>query len=283
MARRFAINTWVWSPDLANFQELADKARKMGFDGIEIPTSQDTVDVAALKDALNAGRKLTPLVVLGGRPDANIASKDLAISRNGIELVKNRVQICTELGGSLVAGPLYATPRKNVYLTDAERSATLKRVAEAFKEIALFAKDRSVNVALEPVCRYDTYLINTAKQGRELIEMIGEDNIGLLLDIFHLNIEEKSFYEAILTAGDKLFHFHACDNDRGTVGSGSVVRWDDVRRGLDGINYDKWIAIESFTPYDKDFATARQTWRKLATNQDEIASKGLKFLRRVLA
>ena len=116
----------------------------------------------------------------------------------------------------------------------------------------------------------------------ELIEMIDQENVGVLLDTFHLNVEEKSLLDAITTAGEKLFHFHACENDRGTPGSGHID-WDIVAKALDQIDYKGWIGVESFTPFDKQFSFAMKVWRKLEPSQDEIASKGLYFLKSKLS
>jgi D-psicose/D-tagatose/L-ribulose 3-epimerase len=167
------------------------------------------------------------------------------------------------------------------YLTDAERRKEYEAISSYLKEIAEFARGLKVGLAVEPLCRYDAYLLNTVAQARELVDLIDEENVGILFDTFHANIEEKSMSAAIETAGDKLFYIQACENDRGTPGSGQV-RWKEFARGLDKIGYDGWITVESFTPSEKEFASRMRVWRKLAASQDSIAVDGLAFLKRLL-
>ena len=249
----------------------------LGFDGIEIPTFDGKVDVQRARDALSSSG-LIPIIIGGGLVQTDIASEDASIRKSGEEYVKRLATLCADLGSDLICGPLYTAVGSLKYLTEGERSATLERIAASFRGIADFAQDQGVKIALEALCRYDTHLINTAAQAKNLVQKIDRENVGILLDTFHLNIEEKSMPAAIELAGEDLFHFHACENDRGAPGSGHVD-WDGVARSLSKINYKGWIAIESFTPFDRNFASAMRVWRKFEDNQDEIASKGLSFLK----
>jgi len=117
--------------------------------------------------------------------------------------------------------------------------------AEALREAARFATDRSITIGIEPVNRYETYLINTGKQASHLIEMIGEPNLRVHLDTYHMNIEEKDFYQPIASLGNQLGYINLCENDRGIPGTG-LVRWHDIFRALKDVNYQGNVAIESF-------------------------------------
>jgi len=97
-----------------------------------------------------------------------------------------------------------------------------------------------------------------------------------------MNIEEKNTHDAIRRAKGRLFHFHACENDRGAPGSGVNIDWDGVAKGLKEINYDGDAVIESFTPKTKSIAAAAAIWRPLASTQDNLAKDGLSFLRNLL-
>jgi D-psicose/D-tagatose/L-ribulose 3-epimerase len=103
-----------------------------------------------------------------------------------------------------------------------------------------------------------------------------------MLDTFHMNIEERSLGAAIRAAGPRLRHFHACENDRGTPGTGHVP-WDDVAAALRAIGYNGAVVIESFTAQVRSIARAAAIWRPLAPSQDALARDGLAFLRRLLA
>jgi len=274
--RRYAVSSWLWAPVFT--PKALDKAYEFGFDGIEIPTFDGKLDVVQIRDVLGSHSKIVPIIIGGGSASTDLSSEDASVVSSGVEYIKRCLEVCSKLGGDLICGPLYSTVGAPIYLTETHRQRVLEHIAVTFKDIGKFGNDLGVRLALEPLCRYDTHLINTSKQGMQLVEKIGEENVGLLLDTFHLNIEEKSFSNAITLAGDKLFHLHACENDRGAPGSG-LVQWEQVAEAVDSIKYKGWIAIESFVPFENGFSSAMRVWRRLEENQDDIASKGLAFLK----
>jgi len=131
---------------------------------------------------------------------------------------------------------------------------------------------------MEPLNRFETDLVNTVEQGLDLCDRIGRANVGLLLDTFHMNIEEKSFTEAMASAGDRLFHMQVAENDRGTPGSGHVP-WDEVFRALDAVGYNGSVVIESFLPTVAEIARAVSLWRPVAPSMDALARDGYAFIR----
>ena len=100
---------------------------------------------------------------------------------------------------------------------------------------------------MEPLNRFETDLINTVDQGLELLSDIGRENVGFLLDTFHMNIEEKNIPDAIRRAGKHIFEFHSCSNDRGTPGEDHLP-WSEIAAALRGVEYEGPIVIEAFTP-----------------------------------
>ena len=285
MPRKFAASTWIWHADSsANGYEAIQKAFQIGYDGIEIPIFGGRLNIIELRSKLaSTSVSFEPILIGGCMNDTDISSEDQSIRNNGVEYIKDCVKICHEIGGSLVCGPLHSAVGKKMLLTDMERAKLYSRIAQIYKqEISKFAKDLSVKIALEPLCRYDTSLINTTAQGISLIDQISEENVGLLLDTFHLNIEERSMQDAIWQAGGRVFHFHACENDRGTPGKGHMD-WSSISAALGRIKYDRWLALESFTPFEGGFSSAMNVWRKLADSQDELASEGLQFLKSKLS
>ena len=143
-------------------------------------------------------------------------------------------------------------------------------------------QERGLNLALEPLNRFETDMINTVSQGLSFIKDIGRDNVGFHLDTFHMHLEEKSSPQAIRLAGDKIFHFHACENDRGIPGTGQV-HWQEIAPALMSTNYQGPVVIESFTSQVKEIARAVNIWREIAPSQDAIATQGLKFLKTLFA
>jgi D-psicose/D-tagatose/L-ribulose 3-epimerase len=150
------------------------------------------------------------------------------------------------------------------------------------RELADYAYGKGIKLAIEPLNRFETDMINTVSQGMAFIKDVGRENIGFHLDTFHMHLEEKSSPDAIRMAGDKIFHFHACENDRGVPGTGQV-HWKEIAPALQSVNYQGPIVIESFTSQVKEIARAVSIWREIAPSQDAIAQQGLQFLRSLFA
>jgi D-psicose/D-tagatose/L-ribulose 3-epimerase len=148
--------------------------------------------------------------------------------------------------------------------------------ADCLREVAQYAGTLGVNIGIEPVNRYETYLINTCEQALKLKEMIGEPNVKIHLDTYHMNIEEKSFYKATLLAGDNLIHYHLCENDRGIPGTG-LVDWDGIFRALGEMNYQGYAALESFVDATDNMNT--WVWRQLAKDGDTLVREGVAFIK----
>ena len=145
--------------------------------------------------------------------------------------------------------------------------------------MAEYAAKRNVALALEPLNRFETDFMNTVEQGLALLEQVGFDNAGFLLDTFHMNIEEKSLPNAIRMAKGKIFDFHSCANDRGTPGE-DHFDWQAIVEALNEVDYRGPVVIESFTPEIKEIAKAVSLWRPLAESPDTLAKNGCEFLRK---
>jgi D-psicose/D-tagatose/L-ribulose 3-epimerase len=185
------------------------------------------------------------------------------------------------LGCPSLIGPVYSV----VGRADAEEPTSQKeqwaRVVGNLKELAQYAEARGRQICIEPLNRFETDFLNTCDQGLKLIKAVGSKAVKLHLDTFHMNIEEKKQAEAIVKAGKLLGHFHACGSDRGTPGS-DHIDWKSIAKALKKIKYNGDVVIESFTTDVKVIARAAAIWRKIEPTRDEIAVKGLKFLKRTL-
>ena len=134
-------------------------------------------------------------------------------------------------GGKVVAGPLYTPVGKTWQMDAAERAATVDRLVEGLQPLADYAGERGVTLGVEPLNRFETSLLNTAAQTMEVVDRLDSPAVGVLLDTFHMNIEEKDQAAAIRLVGDKLVHFHACGNDRGAPG-GDHIAWEAIVAAL---------------------------------------------------
>ena len=148
-------------------------------------------------------------------------------------------------------------------------------------ELATYAADKGAVMGVEPLNRFETSFINLAEQAVELVEMVDSPAVKIMLDTFHMNVEEKKLGEAIGIAAPHLVHFHANENDRGIPGTGHVP-WDEVATALKKINYDGALVMESFTTLVKEIARAAAIWRRIEPTWEEIAAKGLRFLKKNL-
>src|SRR6266540_2485018 len=154
-------------------------------------------------------------------------------------------------------------------------------VVKNLKELARYAVSRGRQICVEPLNRFETDFLNTCDQGLKLIKAVGSRALRLHLDTFHMNIEEKNQAAAIRKAGRLLGHFHACGSDRGTPGH-DHIDWKPIAKALKDVGYKGDVVIESFTTDVKVIARAAAIWRRIEPTRDEIAVKGLKFLKKAL-
>ena len=281
---KFGVNTFVWvSPCTTQaVKELAPGVKSMGFDILEISVENPAlIDVGAVKEIL-AENQLEGIICGAFGPDRNICSPDPEIRQNARNYILWLIDAAAQIGSETVCGPMYSSVGKEHIEDPLERRQEWQRAVSEIKAMAEAAREKGVKLAMEPLNRFETDMINVVSQGLEFIDQTGMDNLGFHLDTFHMHLEEKNSGEAIRKAGQKIFHFHACENDRGVPGTGQV-RWDDVAEALKDIDYQGPVVIESFTDQVKEIARAVCIWREIAPSQDAIAVQGLKFLKALLA
>lgn len=277
------INTWVWVSPLSTerLENLAPHIAGLGYDRIELPIEGvDDVNYDRAAEIITAAKlKVSCCVAMG--PDRDLIHPDKAIRENGLAYVRQCIDAVQKLGGRNLVGPLYSSVGRTWQQTAAERVHDLDILVANLRSLAEYAADHDVVMGLEPLNRFETSFINMASQAIEVIDRVDHPACGIMLDTFHMNIEEKSLGDAIRATGPRLVHLHACENDRGAPGSGNVD-WPGVAQALQDINYNGPVVIESFTPEVKSIARAAAIWRPLAPSSDALASAGLAFLRELL-
>lgn len=277
---RFGANTFIWrSPfSTANDLDLVDKLKEMGFDLIEVAVEDPAlVELDDLKSALDrAGMQAIMCGAFG--PGRNISSLDETERNNAKEYLRWMIDAAAALGAGPVLGPMYSAVGKARLEDPADREKEWQLAVSGLKEMCQYARGKGVKLAFEPLNRFETDLVNVVDQGLKLIADVGEPNLGFHLDTFHMHLEEKDSVAAIHAAGDRVFHVHACENDRGVPGTGQV-NWEGVFQALKDIGYQEAVSIESFTPEVKSIARAVCIWREIAPDQDTIARDGLKFIK----
>jgi D-psicose/D-tagatose/L-ribulose 3-epimerase len=276
---KFGVNSFVWvSPSTTESMiALAPKVKSMGFDILEIACENpDLLDIQIIKKALLATQLSTIICGVFG-PDRNICSADSMIRENARKYILWLIDAAAQLGSPVVCGPMYSAVGKAHLEDSVAREKEWSLAVSEIGEMADVAGEKGIRLALEPLNRFETDLINTVSQGLTFIEQVGRANVGFHLDTFHMHLEEKNSASAIHQAGDKIYHFHACENDRGIPGTGQV-HWHEIAPALKSVNYQGPVVIESFTPQVREIARAVCIWREIAPSQDAIAQQGLQFL-----
>ncbi|MCX6048708.1 MAG: sugar phosphate isomerase/epimerase [Chloroflexi bacterium] len=280
---KFGVNTWVWVSPLttADVEKLVPLVKQMGFDWIEFPIENpDGFDYQQAGELVrDYGLGVSVAAVIG--PDRDLVHPDKTIQANGLAYVRHCIKATQTMGASTLMGPMYSAVGRTWQATPAERAQDVDLLVQQLSQLASVAADHGVTLCLEPLNRFETSFINLAAQGIEVIDRVNHPACQLMLDTFHMNIEELSIDDAIRAVGPRLRHFHACENDRGAPGSGHVP-WPDVAQALRDIHYDGPVVIESFTDKVKTIARAAAIWRPFATSQDALAQDGLMFLKKLL-
>lgn len=280
---QFGVNTWVWTSPLTTekLTDLAPEVAEMGFDRIEVPIEGlDDLDYERGAQIIaNNGLGVSVCAAMG--PDHDLIHPDAEIRDNGMAYVRHCIEATATLGGTNLVGPLYSSVGRTWQATPEERAWDTDLLVEQLGELAAYAGDHGVVLCVEPLNRFETSFINLAEQAIEVVDRVDHPACGIMLDTFHMNIEEKSLGDAIRAVGPRLKHLHACENDRGAPGSGNVT-WNEVAQALQDINYAGPVVIESFTPEVRSIARAAAIWRPLASSPDALARGGLMFLRQLL-
>lgn len=281
---KFGVNTFVWvSPCTTQaIRELAPQVKAMGYDVFEISVENPAlIDVHEAKLILKQ-HNLDAIICGAFGPDRNICSADPTLRENAKSYIRWLVDAAVVVGSEVVCGPMYSSVGKEHLEDEVSRKLEWKLAVEGVREMADYAAQKSVKLAFEPLNRFETDMINVVSQGMTFIDEVGRSNVGFHLDTFHMHLEEKDSAKAIQMAGNRIFHFHACENDRGVPGTGQV-HWAEIAVALKAVKYSGPVVIESFTSQVKEIARAVCIWREIAPSQDAIASQGLKFLKSLFA
>jgi D-psicose/D-tagatose/L-ribulose 3-epimerase len=259
-----------WTPEGA--ERVISGAADAGLDFVEIPLlDPGSIDVEHTRSLLeryslgcSCSLGLPPEVHLPSNPEGALRFLDLA------------VETTAALGSPMLTGCLYT--HVGTLTGKPPETAEIELVVRILKRTARRAAEYGVELGVEAINRYETYLINLASQAGGLLDRIDEPNVFVHLDTYHMNIEEKGFYEPIVSLGSRLGYIHLSESDRGTPGTANV-HWDEVFRGLGEIDYDGALAMESFAAVNEALIGATALWRDVVGDPDALVRDGLAFLR----
>ena len=252
-----------------------EKTAEYGFDMLEVilPASLN-IDTKSVKKQLdNYG--------IVGRCTLNLpANCHLPVyPEKATAIIKAALDKVADMQGDFLGGVLHsAIAQFSGQPCTAEERLIVQQV---FTEVAAYARERSIIIAPEPINRYESYVFTAAEEVLNLIDTVGADNIGLHLDTFHMNIEERNFYEPVVQAGNRLKHLHITESDRGMLGEGNV-HWDDLFRALAEINYQGPLVLENFSSSIKELVGPTSLWRPSRYNSEDLAKGSLAYMRKMV-
>ncbi len=274
---KYGVNTMVWTTRVDEmFAPTFVKIKKWGFDGAELFLSPDEpANISSVKKMLDDNDlERTTCSVLPR--EANLVSPNAGVRANGIEFVKKCLDRTADLGANLICGPIHSALG---FMTGVRRTPQeWDRAVDSLAKVANHAQSLKITVCVEPLNRFETYFLNTQADAARLVSEIGAPNLRVHFDTFHANIEEQNPAASVRSLAKVLGHVHISENDRGIPGTGHVD-WRGILSTLNQIGYDGWLTIESFAQPEPDLAAAAAIWRDLAPSGDELAARGIKFLK----
>jgi len=278
---KYGVSSWLFvSPFTTDsIESLFEKVAQLGYDAIEIavedPTQIDAQKVAAALQKYN----LTAVVCGAFGSSRDLTSFDPAIHQQCFDYIEACLKLCNQWGTHFLTGPMYSAVGKRRMLSAVDRKKEWDLAVKNVRIACEMAAQHHCQLAIEPINRFETDLVNTCAAVCQLVQEINHPAAKISLDSFHMNIEEKNPMEAIQQAGSNLIHMQISENHRGIPGTGTTP-WNEYVHGLNKINYNGVISLESFTPMNQQLAEAVCIWKPMADSQDLFAQEGLDFMKK---
>lgn len=273
----YGMNLLLWTTKVEERHwPILEALAAMGYGALEIPVF-DASDVAAY-EAL--GRRirslgLQALAVSALNEQQNVASSEVAVRNQGVADMKRMMECAAALGAPLLSGPMHSAI--GVFSGAGPTEAELLRASEAMAEVAAYGAAKGVRLAIEPLNRFECYLLNDLSAGAAFTRRVGH-GAGVLYDTFHSHIEEKDPAAAIRTHGETIALVHVSENDRSTPGCGQVA-FDATFAALKAIGYQGPLVVEAFGLALPELSAATRIWRRMFVDELTLARDALDFMR----
>jgi len=235
-----------------DFESNISKIARWGYDGVELAIRDpDLVDVDTLERVLTDHGLQVPAIGTGqawGEERLSFTNPDLEVRNKAISRIKSQIQLAKRFNALVIIGLI-----RGVTPVGQTKVESMRFLTQCLLDCLEAAFAQGVYLALEPLNRYETDLIHTIDDGLELIHQIGSPNFGLLLDTFHMNIEEAVIEESIRTCGEHIFHFHVADSNRKYPSAGHLD-FVSILNALYSTGYQGWVSGEFLPDPDPDTA-----------------------------
>lgn len=243
-----------------DLEENMKKIASLGYNGVELairdPQIIDLEEIDQLVQKFGLG---VPAVGTGqawGEEGLSFTDPDPKIRDAAVERIISHVPVAAHFNAVIIIGLVRGIVKPGV-----DHSQAMEWLVDALQKCSAAALPQGIKLALEPINRYETTLINNVDQGLDLIERVSAENFGLLLDTFHMNIEEADIETSIRSCGERIFHFHVADSNRWYPGAGHL----DFKSILDALyatGYSSWVSGE-FQPLPDAMTSAQKSWTYL--------------------
>ncbi len=273
LALKYGMNIVLWTTAVTpEHYPLLRALKEMGYAGVELPITRGHAErFDELRDVLESeGLECTTLTNLPS--SSNPAGADRGVRARAVDELKWVIDISHRVGSRSVAGPLYGTA--GVFTGKGPTAEEYARSAEVLHAACAYSPDTLI--ALEFLNRFESYVVNTTAQAKQLARMVDAPNLRLVYDTHHAHLEESNNAEAIREAGPLLSELHFSESHRGTLGTG-LVHWPDIVGSLEAIHFDGWVMVEAFAKDVQPLANAAHVWRDVFTSKMDVARAGLAF------
>jgi D-psicose/D-tagatose/L-ribulose 3-epimerase len=277
---KIGVSAFAWTADFnESHLNVLPSLRERGLSAIEIPMFDPaTLPIAKIRRTVEANDLACTVCAILPQ-GMNPISADVEVRRRSFEHLAKCIEATKDMGAHLIGGPVYAPIG---YLPGRRRNVHDWNYAlDCFRSILPLLDAYQVTLAVEPVNRSETFFLNTAREAQAFCEALDHPRIGVTVDTFHANIEEKSVAEAIRSLGKRLRHIHASENDRGLLGSGHVD-FAKIIAVLFETGYQGYLMIEGFGYSPKETTAPGALWADMTISPEDIAFKGTQYLRGLL-
>lgn len=272
----YGFNLLLWTAELNDGTlPVLESLKSMGYDGVEVPIFNTELDYAAWGkrfDDLGLGRTAVTVRTAGDNP----ISPNATIRKAGVDNMKRALDCCAAMGATHLVGPNHSALGE--FSGRGPTDDEWKWGVDTVRQMAQYAGEVGVVIAIECLNRFETYLLNTHADAARFTRDVDHPNCKAMYDTFHAHIEEKSVRQAIRDCADQLCHVHISENDRSTPGKGSV-RWDENFDTLHEIGYNGWLTVEAFGLALPELVAATKIWRRMYDSEDQLARDALTFMR----
>ena len=253
---------WKYSITLSSFKDIEplkttlERMTMLGFDAVEMYGEPDSVDVGSIIDLFHSHN----IAISGITGMWGCASKESSGRKLVTRNKSNVFNICLFSDDSLVQAD-----KNHARLSELLKRELMSTIIDPVRELSLFAKDRGVDLLIEPLNRYSTPLCTTCTVEMYVVTSVAQENVGLLLDTFHMNIEEDSIEYSIKNTNGLLKHIHLADNNRKMPGF-AHINFQEIVKALQELEFDRYVSFEPFVPdahYENDIRSGIDLIRSL--------------------